>query len=129
MDKGPLVSRARAIATAEQLAELDAALADEDGRENTTGVAVAWARIVLGITDVDHDRYALAPRLSDPEARGEIAVELAVATGQITSRTLATICGVHPETARQELHKLTTRGMLQAHGANRGRVYRLPEAV
>jgi predicted HTH transcriptional regulator len=117
------------MATVEQLAELDAALADEDGRQDTTGVAGAWARIVLGITDVDNDRYAVMPRLNDPSARGDIAMELVVDTGQVTSQDLAVVCGVHPETARLELQKLTTRGMLRAHGANRGRVYRLPEAV
>ncbi len=129
LDNGTLFSLAQAQATPQQLADLDAALADEDGRTNATGVAVAWSRIVLGITDVDNDRYAVAPRLNNPDARGDIAVELATDTGQVTSRDLAAVCGIHPETARLELQRLTTRGMLRAHGANRGRVYRLPEAV
>lgn len=110
-----LVRVALGKATAAQLADLGAALADDDGLSDPDGVALAWARLALGL-DSAGDRYALA------DDRRATALRLARAGG-VTSSALARAAGVCPETARLALVALAHAGHLVARGGGRGRVY------
>ena len=111
-----LVKVALQRATAAQLADLGAALQDDDGVGDPEGMALAWARLALGI-DTAQDRYALAS-----DRRG-VALALARRRGGVTSGDLAQATGCSPETARLCLAALAQRGDLARNGVGRGTRY------
>lgn len=121
-----LLAAALARATAEQIEELRAALADEDGRQDPAGMTLAWARIVAGLVDPGRDTAALPGSLLDRDA---VALAIARRRGRVTARALAEACAVTPETARLALVRLAERGKLAAEGVNKGRYYVEPETV
>jgi len=96
---------------------LGAALQDDDGVGDPEGMALAWARLALGI-DTAQDRYALA---SD---RRQTALALARRRGGVTSGDLAQAMGCSGEAARLTLVALAQAGQLARNGTGRGTRYR-----
>ena len=111
-----LVRAALQRATAGQLADLGAALQDDDGVGDPEGMARVWARLILGL-DSPGDRYALA---SD---RRQAALALAWRNGGLSSGDLARATGCSGEAARLTLVALAQAGQLVAQGDGRGRRY------
>ena len=112
-----LVKVALQRATAAQLADLGAALQDGDGVCDPEGMALAWARLALGL-DSPGDCYALAS-----DRRG-VALALARRRGGVTSGDLAQATGCSGEAARLTLVALAQAGQLARAGTGRGTRYK-----
>ena len=111
-----LVRAALQRATAGQMADLGAALQDDDGVGDPEGMALAWARMTLGL-DSPGDCYALAS-----DRRG-VALALARRRGGVTSGDLAQATGCSGEAARLCLAALAQCGDLTRNGTGRGTRY------